>query len=588
MVVYIPFLSSWWKFAYGNCLCEFDTFPDRMRKLFVSVGLHITPLAFFSIINGAFNVFYGNNLSLLHYLPVAIPMFITAVVAIFTWNKMRTTHSANANAVGPIMILLMATMFGILLQNPMTSYNCVYLGAMLAAIVCRAHDRLVVIGYTLMCVLTAYNLFVNGGDGGLGMGYVIGIRNDYDDKPMIGRLDDQVMILGFVWFSLSIVAMQTTEYETMIAKASLAHTTASHVGVQLLRYDISGARILLSEYKSNRAHDRNMHSVLSEIVKNMELYRPFLPNYLIEDNNMNNSSINTSNSDSDAAADTSLCMSAVVASPVGGEPSRANQLQAVTIPDNNTNITDDDYDDELGTPSSSTSREDEGTRQHIQKATPVIRTRNALLGTAAIKAMCAGIINFAPFVRRLQCNSDGGADDHITCLPIALSDLVEHVRISADEYLGTIHSFFGDVLFISWNTARNAPHPETVALLFLEACRTYRRENRLQLSQSCSFSCSSCVGALYSGDARFLLCGKRLFVPWIRAAWLPQLQQMTLTYCNDTNPLLLGTNVANGSTIEAARRLLRSKIMLTSLRVRRFDFLLSTSTNNNNNNNNNN
>eukprot|EP00760_Papus_ankaliazontas_P037988 PhM_4_TR8809/c0_g1_i1/m.48263 len=590
----IQLLRLWWSFIFTSNVLPTDTFTQRMRKLLVGLCIHTVLIG---AVAGAVMVYnYTSGELEPHHFYL---MFLSTISSVLTElcifvNTKKTLHVSRMG-ISAIGIVLCPTYIVVLLVNPMTSYVPIYFSISIYLLITEAYYAALIPVYVVLCFMTSYNIIVNGGGGALGMGYVIGIRDD-TEMPMQGRIDDQLQTTGFMLCALVLVWLQKKEYASTIMRATRAQVTATSVARCLVRYSTSEARVAIENYRDDAtACDKTLSDALSDIVTNFEAYRPFLPNYLIGTNlSIDPAAAENGDTRSNHSAyllrlmhlsNVEYTHSVETLTDAGlvekfASPTERSELASTARRKRSTHdlsmtcdvlsmdsLEEDDKSDASTNKQTTTSRRSqthspvsvpfEGDKPSTALEPPSPRATNPRRPQSVKAAMC--LVSYKPLFQEGLSYS-------------VFTDFTEHIREAAEETLGTIHTYFGDVLHVSWNTVRPVPHPEAYSILFLERCRQVTplldRKADIEAMEGSSSRFTLCSGAAYCGDATFFFCGKRLLVPMVTAPWLPQLRTLFQSYSER-----LQINVVDGDTLERCHRLIHhSHSPVSSFLCRRFDF----------------
>eukprot|EP00760_Papus_ankaliazontas_P003591 PhM_4_TR11628/c1_g2_i4/m.57287/K17533/MAP3K19, YSK4; mitogen-activated protein kinase kinase kinase 19 len=111
----------------------------------------------------------------------------------------------------------------------------------------------------------------------------------HDLAPVVPT--EATLIGGFVYHSIclscfalviSVFVTQTAEFNKILRQSQLSVLTAIEVSQMLVTYDTAAAADVLTVYSSMQDCDGALRDAMRTIVSNLDLYRPFLPNYLLQ------------------------------------------------------------------------------------------------------------------------------------------------------------------------------------------------------------------------------------------------------------------------------------------------------------------
>eukprot|EP00760_Papus_ankaliazontas_P023634 PhM_4_TR2077/c2_g1_i1/m.6877 len=269
-----------WNFLYTSTIDPDDDFRTRTRKAVIAAGALYSIANIFAVTQLTARIIFQEEdaYTTKDMALGCITSIMNAVAVLWAWIHQKRTKT-NVSSTG--MMFWHLTNWLTFLMHILTNMRQFHVIATLfvvVAVVINSHVKLNIVLWVLIIVINMYNLSFG----------------EYTDLPYIGVTYPQTMfgaatvqITSIIAFFLivKLVKVQTKEYVRMLARADKSLEVAMAVAQHLARYDTesAAAAVVAADADDNDTSDtRLLRDTLRRIVSNMELYRPFLPNYLLQ------------------------------------------------------------------------------------------------------------------------------------------------------------------------------------------------------------------------------------------------------------------------------------------------------------------
>jgi len=502
-----------YKVVFEDLLQPEDSYRIKLRK----VCLAVTPLASISVFGLNMYILAHHNTTprvIMHIL-AGLSMSISWMVS---WAVCRYTKRAGDNLMNAMLGTSIIGVIVILFVTQDLPYQPTFIAYIMAAIMIDTN-------------LKWFFIFLSA------MGYLIIAYNDTFVKAGYAPIllfpgSDFFTLTEFLYAQgLSVVSCvacvllnigQQKEHtrslervELLLESAEAAVEMAQGIADKLLVYDTEGARLLLKEHKARGKVDRRLLKKYKQMTKNLDKYRPHLPNYIFEED------IN------DVAEPSSQSRRGSLAAPKN-PPQRPPRLSASNA------VKQAQRAQAITAAAQLLQRTVEGklrsffhqwlrAHEHIKNPIPVHippqsppRTPpqnplqpaqqehhppqnpailSLLLATPVKKVSCAwGHMHFK------------GPDNDMSRFVVLVYD-------KAKELHAGVHSFMGDTVSVTWNVVRRTGNCEMKALSFFVQLRDDPGD-----TESC--------GAVSSGEGLFQMAGGMLQAPLLHVEWYSRLQAL--------------------------------------------------------------
>eukprot|EP00760_Papus_ankaliazontas_P009453 PhM_4_TR14081/c0_g1_i1/m.106977 len=531
--------SKLWYYLFHSTIQPKDDFVVTTRKLICVVFfLTLIPIGFAAAI--AFNSVNNGSLTLTEgYIRFIVSMaFIFVSTA--SWIRLKRTHEIHLKLLAMTLFLLFANFFVLHLTNPEVDANITMMSVFVAAMLMNLYVR-----FFFSIVLCAFGLNMYNFVIGREHGSYIAIRTDGMEQSLYSR-SMNMFTFSFVYILTCLLIHRLfVECNLLLRRNQRALQITQSLGEALVSYDTERARVALCEYREDEHHhDADLSSVFGQIIDNLDVYRPFLPNFLLMSSE--NDEVDRGSQDSDgettvtsaAAVRTLGVVSEFESSPTPPPPSAAENIN------NNNNNSNDDV-----MPVFFSSTNPVGAISEVDTVVnPLVNIRSRFTTSGGAGQSSSNEVNAdIPMCRAAADSSSSSSSRPSSSLlekeriissltrritmgllhaPFFMvpslqttettSSFVDKLHTIADRSVAVIHSYFGDHIVVSWNTARRAAQHEVKAAGFLVRCRA---------------EAPWCVGAIMSGPAVFALCGMRQVIPVLK----PQGTTMNSNTNNNNN-----------------------------------------------------
>eukprot|EP00759_Apiculatamorpha_spiralis_P031784 PhF_6_TR33579/c0_g1_i1/m.49000 len=256
----------------------------------------------------------------------------------------------------------------------------------------------------------------------------------------------QSRLFWLIPVTLAAVRTFANAYYESEQKLRNAVSIATEVSELLAVYNTKGATASLSNYSNSVDCDRNLHSVLEVIVDNMKLYKPFLPNYVLPEED---SPDNVEERD---------------------ERSNENVLNAAVVP----NVP--------------TVPQQTQTQQNVDIVPRASPPQRLLAMIPTRRTVSYAMIDFAV------------ANDDVIENPQRLRNFVDNVYRYANATMGAVHSCVGDTVHMTWNTTRVIPIAEQCAVGAVRALSPFETRSQYGTTVSTNVSLLSSSSVAVRGS----------------------------------------------------------------------------------------
>jgi len=270
-------LHCLYQLLFGDLREEGDDFDTILRKIVVTVGVPLVlfPVAFavYMATQIAINGVTAGNISSL------IVMFVFPCLWIPSYMYVRTTKD-TPDALMDAWLIVTITCVG-LMTICLPEYPVSLLAFYLAAIVIMCHTRVMWLELALAAVVYLVSAFnhavMSGGDADLDLWAL----PDPYRGTVLERVAYHVTCFGIGLIVISALLMQMREHVRQIAAAKEAAEMSRKVAGELQRYDTDAVQATLESYSRNGLADTHLIETFMAIVDNLELFRPHLPNWML-------------------------------------------------------------------------------------------------------------------------------------------------------------------------------------------------------------------------------------------------------------------------------------------------------------------
>eukprot|EP00760_Papus_ankaliazontas_P006349 PhM_4_TR1300/c1_g2_i1/m.105344 len=332
--------------------------------------------------------------------------------------------------------------------------------------------------------------------------------------------DDRVGNQVVAWLCITFIIMLHNHlhllWQERLHAARSTEALVLEIANDLVVFDTEKAARHLKEKDPRANVDPNLCTILTQLVHDMSLYRPFLPGYLKADiHQSRTTAILNRNKHNDADTGVSFddddfddvgtfsgeCDGATRSPDVEDlmgedEPNAHGPPPPWSLPINDATHKDSKDNSKAPTIVSSTTASNcnvidlDGSESSSSAAvlnggavlTPATATP-ASSGPPHRRHVCLGAVSFAAYSFR------------------TLGAQLDTVHSIADSTHATVHAVMGDTVHTSWNTARRVPHPEPEAVLFL-----------MRVKAATGFP-----GAVCRGEGSFHFTGRHNIIPLVQA-----------------------------------------------------------------------
>eukprot|EP00760_Papus_ankaliazontas_P037492 PhM_4_TR8474/c0_g1_i1/m.104071 len=534
-----------------------DSLSQQIRKVSVAFGMFGV---LFAIIKVLLSVAEGieNYWSLKQYFAHVTPSLFGALSLLFVWVHMKADNHVSDTLFKVFYSSIHVTLLGVQLVTPEYTHYASFVGAPTLGIMSGIDPVFAVVCSVVGFVVAGYNETLGSEQ--------VDTDNTFptlsiarQDPTVVGSV--MTFLISAVMFTASIVLVlrQYKTHEKMISSVDKCDDLLLLVTELLVKYKtVAAANAINAALEADEGThdiDPSFCQLLWRIVRTMDNYKPHIPGYLRGadddgDDGVRIKMMTSASEDDDFEATTSddihgtgslVSFANTSSRGGGGTASRSTSVSAVRsslhAAKESLNVSSvasspisphaasGDF-EHKSSPTSSLSF----VPQHQEN--PLVVPNSSHNNVVSKKRISIALLE-ASLVK-------GSCDSLATTVPEhkmrTLNAYFEAVTGLCDSTRGVAHHFWGDVLHISWNTARRVAQPEVHAAMFLSRCRDVLT----------SSSSATPVAAACTGDGVFSLCGRRQVVPVVHCMWLNDLECLFKSYATK-----LCANVCDDGTARA-------------------------------------
>eukprot|EP00760_Papus_ankaliazontas_P023782 PhM_4_TR2088/c0_g1_i2/m.72264 len=484
-------LRQSWHYLYCSLIVSDDDFVTRTRKMITAVLL-IAMIAFpYSVVETVGLVDSGRILEGICHIIASIA---SLAATLKNWLHVKRTLNVDMRLFSITYTLHNIYLLFLHCQNPGFDYTMSAMCALIVVIICRIDQRFLVTTVSIILVMNYNRIFAPE------TGYFIAFTQDNSISLMDSIVHNTCVNILFMGSMIAyFIHRSASEYDRLTRKNQRALAMTQAIAEALVSYDTDEATKVLSDYRNTAGADVDvkMGDVLSQIIRNLESYRPHLPNYLLmrtfdesEDDETNDVERTTTLVADDRTAPT----------PPPGAFSSGGMLQSDDGSGGSGCVVDDDL---YGRNNTLTAPEIMSVLDITTDVTPEQTAASRLTPKKHSKqsssSQSSSLVSVGLLSRRVTLGMVYAPLFSTTALldvPSA-SAFVDKLHMFAERTVAIVHGHFGDHIVVSWNTARLTSQHEVKAASFLLQCRA---------------EASPCVGAITAGTAAFAHCGTRQVV----------------------------------------------------------------------------
>eukprot|EP00760_Papus_ankaliazontas_P014873 PhM_4_TR16165/c6_g1_i1/m.24610 len=267
------FISRYWHFLYTSNVLPSDTFEQRMRKLVLGAAGVVAPYMLIDSLT-TFSGVYGRTP--LQNFFLGAPTAAMALVSFFAWATMKRSRTAHEFPMVCMFLVFLCSNIAVCLMHPMVPYETLTVVFATACTVMNLYPRTFFSLWMVVVVLQSYNLALTPEVGPTLYLY----RNEHSSVST--RVSDQIIKIVSTCVIFGLVRNQSTEFKALTQVSELGTRTVKAIASSLLDYDTKAARETVRVYCTDEYCDDALAEVMLKIVDNMDAYRPFLPNYILQ------------------------------------------------------------------------------------------------------------------------------------------------------------------------------------------------------------------------------------------------------------------------------------------------------------------
>jgi hypothetical protein len=491
-----------------------DQFEVILRKIVVSVGalLTIFPIAFaiYMVAEVASSGVAGGNLTTL------LTMLLFPALWVPTFVFVRRSRKLTNRLMD---VWLLGTTFGVgILAIAFVEYPIQQLAIFLSvlSLLCDTPKLWV----HLVACLTVYIIsMLNSAFSGLNQhpeATLLAMTDTYRGS-LLERIAYQISGLAIGLIIGSALLMQTRERKRHERAAICAIDMARTVAEQLSIYDIDATKKTLGDASAEGIADPELVQHFALIADNLEAYRPHLPNWMLDAFHAHKGATAVAEEEEEGS--------------ISVDQEIDRDLESVTSKEAGARSSD---------AGSSHSPHRRGSMMSVRGGPP--SSRSPKQGNLNRSPQAFGLNTRTYYTGRVTMVT---VDYHLANVSKMtmqrreelMGQLVENVHAIAKDTQAALHTFIGDQIHVSWNTASRVSQCE------VKACKFLMRVNALREQQP-SLAVS---GAAFSGDARVIFAGDKHQALCISYRWREAHRALT-TFCAHN-----ATFVVDGSTRSAAQ-----------------------------------
>ena len=255
---------------YLDVLQPGDTFPMMMRKMVIAITAIVGIVPMIILIQLVMGITTPNSTSYARFIS-------SVIIMIGSWIYVKWTHTAPTwLMVSWINSLSVITVFN-MLSTPNGPYEFVFIALIIILLVCKLDKVNLTVPVTALLVF-GYNFSL----GRTGAPYPLMMLPDGADSPPRNLIISYAQGIVIVLMALYGVHLQTEEFTRASLAATVANEMSLEVSQKLAVYDTDGARAVLAAYASRDQVEGALLTSFGTIVMNLELYRPHLPQAILQ------------------------------------------------------------------------------------------------------------------------------------------------------------------------------------------------------------------------------------------------------------------------------------------------------------------
>ena len=453
-------MSYIWRFMYLDVLQPEDSFPTMMRKMIMAISAIVALAAVYGLIQKLMGKQGKAN-------STSVPCYISLIVTFWgAWIYVKCTHTAPTWMIALWANIVSLTILLSVLACPNFPWEFALFTLLIALEIMKTPLVNLIIPVTTLIVF-AYNFSL----GRMGPPYPLLTLPDGSDSTPGELVTPYIRGVVIVLIGMCALHLQTEEFTRTSLAATAANEMSLEVSQKLAVYDTDGARAVLVAYASREQVDGALMTCFGTIVTNLERYRRYLPNHVLdmEEEEQEEGSSNDDESTPKASAPATPLQPVVHQASDQSEEISANEVISFEAPP----------------VASPRNRREVVASPRNRRGSPV----SNVAGLVVESSVTFSMVHY------------NGADT-------AMTPFVDRVHAVAQETFGAVHSFIADTVYLTWNAGRR-----TAAFL------SRLRENVGDPSVTVS-------GVAASGIGRYQMAGGALQAVLVRVAWFPLLRKL--------------------------------------------------------------
>lgn len=445
---------AFFNIIFAACHLPEDDFAARVRKNIISLCFIALPLNLLARLPDTFAAFAALSSGSSAWTPVYNVCFdlvmMAYVVPFYTYQ--RVTQRQTTWVVGLLMLIVMCgdmistASHDVLYHGPFTS-----MAAAVTALVCDSPARP---AYVLACLVTIAIRYINASFNGPLMLPGADLSPSGPSSLFVFPVMSFLALVANVYFL-------SRSYQESIAKATLAAELSGKVADLLQRYDTRGVTALLDAYTRSEHADASLLSVNRALVRNLERYRPHLPNYVLDfDEEATQSSVPSSVHVRDARSQSNLMR----------RSGSGNNVENVSPRGPAADFADPSLEsiatDVHGGDSSGTSNPVSTPLMPSAADPTVVDDQLMFTGKLVVATVVLdwGVENWQTAT---QLASDAATASTMMTSSAACTEVVLAIRDCCTITRASLHSFVGDRILLTWNATRRVAKSEASACRFV-------------------------------------------------------------------------------------------------------------------------
>eukprot|EP00760_Papus_ankaliazontas_P015341 PhM_4_TR16478/c2_g1_i1/m.11167 len=267
------FSCNIWSVLFLSTIESTDNFTEVFRKLLCAgFFLVVGPIGFQSII--ALNGTLSGSATVAEGTVTFIAGIIFVIVATASWVHLKRSNNVSRTLLTLTLFVLYANDVCLQLLNPGLDTNIMVFCVFISSMFMDLH-----VPFFLGCVVLAFMINVYNYVFGRESGSYIAIQegvNSFED-----RLVNQIAFVSVYVILTVLIHRLLVECNAFLHRIQRGLEITQSLGEALLSYDTEKARESLMEYQKDAHHDAELSAMFSQMIDNLEGYRPFLPNFLL-------------------------------------------------------------------------------------------------------------------------------------------------------------------------------------------------------------------------------------------------------------------------------------------------------------------